>query len=126
LGSPVQVAVKVDGVGQGTTRYTAPALAKADLPRAKVEGFWGSSVAAVAAAVLAALLIGWVVFASARLLRPDVRSRIAEFVPDHAQPGPERSERRRQSQLLADAERQLEKSHWWGRFREDVDVAKIK
>jgi tight adherence protein B len=126
LGSPVQVAVKVDGVGQATTRYTAPVLSNADLPTAKVTGFWGSSVAAVLAAALAALLIGGIVFSGARILRPDVRSRIAEFAPGPAEQEVAPAERRRQSQLLADAERQLSKTPWWGRFKEDVDVAKVQ
>jgi tight adherence protein B len=127
LGAPVSVAVDVDGVGRATASYTAPVLPKSALPAAEVGGFWGSSIAVVVVTLLGALLIAWIVFAVSRLFRPDVRSRIAEFVPDRGTDEDVQSAgQRRQSQLLVDAERQLAKTDWWGRFKEDVDVAKIQ
>jgi tight adherence protein B len=125
LGAPVHVAVNVDGIGAATTSYTAPVLPRSALPAAKVDGFWGSSAATIVAALLGALLIGWIVFALSKLLRPDVRSRIAEFVPDRGETQEEAASQHRQSQVLADAERQLSKTPWWASFKEDVDVAKI-
>jgi tight adherence protein B len=72
------------------------------------------------------MLVGWAVFSGTRFLRPDVRSRIAEFVPDETATADKRVEPRRQPQLLVDAERQLSKARWWTSFKEDVEVAQIK
>jgi tight adherence protein B len=126
LGAGVNVAVTVSGLGTATAHYTAPALSRSDLPTAKVHGFWGSSFAAVAAAVLAALLIGGMVLIVTRLGRPDVRARIAEFAPDPVGGEIPTVQPKRQSTLLADAERRLSKTSWWSRVKEDADVAQIR
>ncbi len=124
----VQVAVVVDGLeGVATIGYHTPSGAgAADAPfhLSVGERFFGSEAGMVSAALFAALFVA---LAVAAILRPQTRTlrlRMAEFVTlaaaDDVEPGglPRPKVER--------AERSFERTRWWTRFKEELDLADIR
>lgn len=123
------VEVTVEGVsGVASSGYVSPALP--DTPagafhRPLAETFWRSPAAALGVSILSAVLLGIGLAAILRPRRPALRKRMAEFVSvapaaDDRRPGALRTDR-----VLAGAERSLERTAWWGRFKEELEIARI-
>ena len=124
----VRVAVVVEGVdGFAGIEYRTPALPEepgAPFHRSAAERFLRSAAGMVAVAAAAALLIA---LGIAVLMRPRARTlrrRMAEFVT-LAAPEAEAQRARQRELLLARAEKSFERARWWGRFKQDLELADI-
>jgi tight adherence protein B len=125
----VTVEVTVDGIaGLASHEYVSPALPKAPAEpfhRTFGETFWRSPAAALAVSIVSAFLLGIGLAALLRPRRPALRKRMAEFV-SLAVPGEERRQSSlRTDKVLAGAERSLERTAWWVRFQEELEIARI-
>jgi tight adherence protein B len=125
----VHVAVVVEGVeGFAGTEYMTPALPSepgAPFHRSAVERFLRSPAGMVSAAAFAALFVA---LAVAALVRPRARTlqrRMAEFVT-LAVPEAEAERVRQRELMLARAEKSFERTRWWARFKQDLELADIR
>jgi tight adherence protein B len=124
----VVVAVKVVGVtGVATVGYVTPSAALNPVPpyhRPFVERFVRSAGGMLVAGVVPALLVAGAVLLLLRPKRPALRRRMAEFISlVEARDGKGGSGRR--DQFLNRAERSFEKTRWWARFKEELEIAEI-
>ena len=125
----VRVTVTVDGVaGSASDAYQAPPLppgAGSPFHHSLPETFWRSGAAMLVVSVASAIFLA---FGALILVRPrprTLRKRMAEFV-SVAAPGEERRQGVvRSESVLANAEKSFERTKWWGRFKQDLDVAGI-
>ena len=127
--SDVHVAVRVSGVeGIATNLYTSPPLDATPSPpyhQSLAERFWRSPAGMLAVAVVCALLTGIVLVALLRPRQRTLRRRMEEFVslPVRQDEG----ESARGTELvLAQAEKSFERTRWWARFKEDLELGKVK
>lgn len=123
----VEVAVTVDGVEDfAATAYTTPALAEGSpgpFHRSFAERFLRSAGGMLFVAAASALLVG---LAAAALLRPRARTlrrRMAQFVSIVAAEGADRGKQR--DLFLQRAEKSMERTRWWARFKADLELADI-
>jgi tight adherence protein B len=123
----VHVVVRVAGVkGAAEASYrtpTLPANAAGPYRRPLDERFWVSPFAMVSVAAGSALLVTLALFALLRRRRPDVRRRLAQFV-SLAEPG-ESSPSHRLGPI-GPAGRVAERTQWWGRFKEDLEIGRVR
>lgn len=122
-GGVVQVFVEISGQGSSRSAYSAP-RPSATARGSMLERFLSSSWSIAVVALLAASLL----FAGALVLlrgsRPSLRERIGAFVTH--EDGVEAAEPRTAlSGLLARTERSFERTRWWARFREELEIAEI-
>jgi tight adherence protein B len=130
LGSKVRVSVLVSGIGSAALAgYAAPPLSAPSFRtyhRGSAESFWTSSFTMI---VFSALAIGLVVFCIVVLLRPRRRTfqkRLAEFV-SLAHPSDGTSLTSRDSSPTPDPPASaVERSKFWQRFVEEVELADIE
>jgi tight adherence protein B len=127
--SDVHVAVRVTGVdGIATSVYTSPSLdATANPPyhHSLAERFWRSPAGMLTVAAVCALLTGLVLMALLRPRRRTLRRRMAEFV---SLPVPARNEddnARGTELVLAQAEKSFERTRWWSRFKEELELGEV-
>ena len=126
----VDVAVKVAGVpGLATADYTTPALSVTAAPpfqRPAEETFWRSRAAVLAVSLIAGLLLA---LALVLLLRPRSRTRALQDRIDAFVPTSERrvsvSLSAAADRLLQSTEKSLERTSWWPKVRQDLEVARI-
>jgi tight adherence protein B len=124
----VKVAVVVRGVeGVATIDYTSPSLSEGPQPpfhRSAMEKFLrsgvGMLVAALGSALFAAVAFGVLVRRRPRT----IRKRLAEFVT--IAPESEHDERTSTDVVLGAAQRPLEDSRWWKRFKEELEIAGVR
>jgi len=125
------VRVKVSAPGLSDTaedRYVTPELEAKPLPPFHPSlgyRFWRSP-----AALLAAVLIPAALAAAALilLLRPrgrSLRTRMSQFVAS-APPKPAKDTQAVAAKVFAGTEKGLERTRWWTRFKEDVELADIR
>jgi tight adherence protein B len=126
LGQTVHVEVTAPGL-VATSDYLAPAVpATAGETNAK-KNFWASSLVLVLVSLIGALLIG-IAVAALLLLRPrndSVAKRIREFAPAGREPEEDRRPATK-GKMLVEAEQSLEQMKWWGRVKEELDIARVK
>jgi tight adherence protein B len=128
-GKRVAVAVTVDGIPQGASLvYDTPQPPwRVGVKHAtSSKSFWVSSLAVVIVSSGAALLLalGILVFLAPRLRRGGLRRRVGEFTPsDVAESGHVGGAAA--SSPLPILERMLERTRWWDRFKEEVEIARI-
>jgi tight adherence protein B len=124
----VKVAVSIRGFdGIATSAYVTPAIGdglQGAYRRSLADTFWRSPLAMLIASGLSALLLA---IGSMVVLRPrnrTVRRRLADFVslplPDADRKGA------RTDVVLAQAEKSFEQRPWWGRFKNDLELAQIR
>jgi tight adherence protein B len=124
----VHVHVDVRGFAGGSDvsyRTPAPAGSGGVYHRPFSEWFWRSNLALAATILVCSLLIGWVVSTALRPRRTSLRSRMAEFVTLR-RPKADRKQSSVFAQKISDgADRSLERTRWWLRFKEALEVADI-
>jgi tight adherence protein B len=125
----VHVSVVVEGVeGFAGTEYMTPALPDepgAPFHRSAAERFLRSPAGMVSVAAFAAFFVA---LAVAALVRPRARTlqrRMAEFVT-LALPEAEAERVRQHELMLARAEKSFERTRWWARFKQDLELADIQ
>jgi tight adherence protein B len=124
----IRVQITIRGVdGKATAMYTAPPLptvSDAPFQRSFLSRFLESPVAMILVALLTAALLG---VGIATLLRPRPRTlgrRMADFVS--VRTNAEDEARPVAGRLLASAEKSLEATKWWIRFKDKVELAEIR
>jgi tight adherence protein B len=127
-GEALTVEVQVAGVaGVAQDRYVVPATGPSGA-KAEEGGFWKATWTMLGAIGVVAALLGLSLFALARPQRETVRDRLARFVEvrgDSEDPA-SRRDREVHGGLRAPVERALDGQQWWERFKEELDVARIK
>ncbi|HZB35656.1 MAG TPA: VWA domain-containing protein [Gaiellaceae bacterium] len=127
----VRVAVRIEGIsGLAVSGYTTPRTSRgpSEPYRASAVGrVLQSPLTMLVVALLTAGLLGLAVLAVIRPRRRTLRRRMAEFVSVHASPtGPNAPKGRITSRVLVGAERSLEATRWWARFKETLELAEIR
>ena len=127
--SEVHVSVRVDGFeGIASSVYTSPALDTTPRPpyrRSLAEQFWQSPAGMVAVAAVCALITGLVLTAVLRPRRRTLRRRMAEFV---SLPVPRRNDEesaRKAELVLSQAEKSFERTRWWTRFKQELELGEV-
>jgi tight adherence protein B len=123
------VEVQVAGVaGVARDRYVVPATVAGGAKPAERGSFWKATWTMLGAIVIVAVLLGLSLFALARPQRETVRDRLTRFVQvrgDSEDPSSRRDREARRG-LRPAVERALDGQQWWERFKEELDVARIK
>jgi tight adherence protein B len=126
----VVVEVVISGVeGSASTRYTTPALPTKPTPpyrRSLDATVWQSPLTMIVASLVTALLLVGALLTLFNPRRATFRNRMAGFVSMS-----DRDEQARRSTLLTDkvlqsAEKSLERTMWWSRFKEELEIAEIR
>jgi tight adherence protein B len=126
----VHVAIRVRGVpGVAVTGYSTPGRAAFELQapfhRTLSYHFWRSPLTLLFVIFMTAFLIAFCVVAVVRPRSRTLRKRMAEFVS--VSPAEQRgSAGRMTSRVFVGAERSLEATRWWGRFKESLELAQIR
>ncbi len=127
-GTLVHVHVDVPGFAGGsdvTYRTPAPARSGGVYHRPFSQWFWRSNLALASTVLVCSLLIGWIVSAALRPRQTSLRTRMAEFVTLR-RPKTDRKQSSVFAQKISDgADRSLERTRWWLRFKEELEVADI-
>jgi tight adherence protein B len=126
---PVRVAVSVNGApGRVTTAYRTPALsiAKPAPPGTYHEGIgnriWGSPITMIVLALLGAAVIAFLTISILQPKRSGLPARMAEFVSIR---GLQR-DKGQAAETAAGEEAAPERSNFWARFEEVLEIADIK
>jgi tight adherence protein B len=127
----VRVAVRVKGLsGLAVSGYTTPRTSQSPPGpyRPSAAGrVLQSPLTMLVVALLTAGLLGLAVLALVRPRRRTLRRRMAEFVSVHTGPtDPDAPKGRITSRVLVGAERSLEATRWWARFKETLELAEIR
>jgi tight adherence protein B len=127
----IEVQVVVQGVegAAATARYTTPALPAKPTPpyhRSLETTLWTSPLAMIAASIVTTLLLVGALLVLVNPRRATFRKRMAEFVSMQA--GDEQTRRRTllTEKVLQSAEKSLERTRWWSRFKEELEIAEIR
>jgi tight adherence protein B len=127
-GHRVEVSISVDGVAQvGGLTYETPATRMVAGPqREPHKSFWVSSLALVVFACSAASVLGFGFFAFLvpYLRRARLQQRVREFTVTTVPDVPEAADT--PSSSPSGLERLFERTRWWGQFKTDVDVARMR
>ncbi len=125
-GRAVTVAVQVPGVdGVATMRYRVPGGTSFVLVE---DSFWTSTLGILATTLLCALLlaIGIAILLVRRHRRPDLRERVRGFVSSLGEVASSAEIVVTGDAPRGAAERSLERTRWWARFKEDCEIARIE
>jgi len=126
----VRVVVAVAGAGTATTGYRTPALDLTPNPpyhESFEQRFWASPISMLLAVLMSTLLIVGALTALVRRRNPTLRRRMAEFVSVATSGGSSGADRTSiTAHVFRGAERSLARMSWWPRFKEELDVAKIR
>lgn len=127
----VRVRIRVDRVpGAARAGYKTPALPRLVAPpyaRSATERVWASTLMMILIALAVAALLATITL---RVIRPRGRgvvARLSEFV-SIVGPAPTQKERGTPitEAVFTNAERSLEKTSWWPRFKFELDIADVK
>jgi tight adherence protein B len=129
-GQSIEVQVLLeDGTWSATSTYTTPSLPTRPAPPyhpALDTTLWSSPVTMIVASLLAAALMMGAFLAIFKPRKESLRGRMSGFV---AMPNRDEQTRRRPlltERMLESAERGLEHTRWWSRFKEELEIAQIK
>jgi tight adherence protein B len=127
----VRVAVRIEGVdGLAVSGYNSPRVSRdpsGPFRESALSRLWQSAMTMVFVALIAAGLFALSVFVVFRPRSRTLVKRMAEFVSLHS--GPSGSDARREriaSRVLVGADRSLEATAWWARFKETLELAEIR
>ncbi len=128
-GVDVEVQVLVEGSEvPATSTYLTPSLPtepSAPYHRSLNDTVWESPVTMVVASLLAACLVMGAFLAVFKRRKTTLRSRMAGFVSLSA-PDEEKRRRALTGKVLESAERSLERTQWWARFKEELEIAEVR
>jgi tight adherence protein B len=125
-GEKVHVAVRVPGFpGIAATTYATPTAGSLEAPfeRSPLDIFLRSPAAMIVAALVSATLVATALILLVRPRNRPLQKRMAEFVslaPSEAQKGEKRTD------VLTLAEKSFEQTKWWARFKEELEIARIR
>jgi tight adherence protein B len=129
-GQSIEVEVIVDGAEvSATSSYTTPSLpTKASPPYHPSVGttLWRSPLTMIVASLVIGLLLVGGILALLNPRKSTLRKRMGGFVSLEA---PEEQTRRRTlltEKVMAGAEKSLERTRWWSRFKEEIEIAEIR
>src|SRR5215210_5640249 len=127
----VRVAVHVAGIqGLGMTGYTTPRTrsdARGPYHQSTLSQVFQSPLTMLVVTLIIAGLLAFTVFSVIAPRRKTLRTRMAEFVSMRTGPTTkQQSHGRVGSRVLVGAERSLEATAWWGRFKERLELAEIR
>jgi tight adherence protein B len=126
----VSVEVRVAGFrGGARSEYVSPPLATTPVPPFHPSigaTFWRSTLAMVVAGLLCALLVGGMTSLFLRSRRPTVRARMAQFVTLQEKEPRERRSGSLTEKVLDGTERSLQRTPWWERFTEELEIAEVR
>lgn len=124
-GVNVEVQVIVEGSeGSVTSSYLTPTLPTEASPpyhRSLNSTLWQSPLTMIVASLLAACLVMGAFLAVFKRRKGTFQTRMAGFV---SLPPPE-EEKRRRALLTGRVERSLERTQWWARFKEELQIAEV-
>ena len=131
VSSKVRVAVRVADInGLAVSGYTSPSVATSPsgpFRPSPVGRVLQSPLTMFVVALLTAGLFGLALLALIRPRGRTLRRRMAEFVSVHTGPGDAGAPKARiTSRVLVGAERSLEATRWWARFKETLELAEIR
>ena len=126
----VRVAVRILGVpGVVVTGYSTPGGTAGELGgpfhRSLADRFWRSPLTMLLVIAMTAFLVGFCIVAVMRPRARTLRRRMAEFVSLRTEEQG-RVGGRITSRVFVGAERSLEMTRWWGRFKESLELAQIR
>jgi tight adherence protein B len=127
----VQVAVRIKGIsGLAVSGYTTPRSSRGPSEPYRPSAasrILQSPLTMLVVALMTAGLLGFAVLTVIRPRRRTLRRRMAEFVSVHAAP-PDAGARKGwiTGRVLVGAERSLEATKWWARFKETLELAEIR
>jgi tight adherence protein B len=129
-GVNVEVEVLIDG-GEvsATTSYVTPTLPTKESPpyhKSLNTTLWQSPLAMIVVSLLGACLIAGAFLALFSRNKATLRSRMTGFV---SLPAADDEKRRRAlltGRVLASAEKSLERTRWWARFKEELEIAEVQ
>jgi tight adherence protein B len=124
-GDTVHVSVQVQGLpGVATSVYATPAAGAPEGPfhHSAFDRFLRSGLSMLVAALISAVLVATALVLLVRPRNRTVRRRMAEFVS--VAPAEDKAEAR--TDVLARAEKSIEQTKWWGRFKEKLEIANIR
>jgi len=126
----VAVTVKVVGVhGSAAASYMTPQLPVHPAPpyhRSLAATFWTSAFGMLAVTTLASVLIALAVVAVLRPKRRTLRHRMAEFVSLPVRRAIRRASPILSGRVLEGADASLERTRWWTRFKEELELAGVR
>jgi tight adherence protein B len=120
-GRPVDLKVKVAGIGATSAGYVAPTVAGpgAVFHRSAADRIWQSVFTMIAIALLAPALVAAAIVVPIRH-RSTVRARVSDYVSM-----PEREGEALVSRVFTGTERSLEQTRWWQRFKDALQFADV-
>jgi tight adherence protein B len=121
------VEARVSGIGMARTTYLTPETPRSvgAYERSVADSFWTSTPALVLVSLVCALPFGFILVAFIRRRKGTVLTRLARFV-SMSQPAEEkRAATVFQEQVLSGAEKSLEQTRWWPRFKEELEIASV-
>jgi tight adherence protein B len=125
----VTVNVTIDGLeGVAVAGYATPALSIKPAPPFHPSlpyTFWRSTLAMVVVSFLGALLVGAALVAILRPTKRSLRARMSEFVSIYL-PERQKANTALPERVFVGAERSLERTRWWTKFKEEIIFAGIR
>jgi tight adherence protein B len=126
----VRVAVRIEGIpGLALSGYNSPRVAAGAAEPYKasaIDRFLRSPLTMIVVALLAAGLLGLGVLTVLRPPRRTLAKRMAEFVSVHPARSDSEAKTALTSRVFVGAERSLEATKWWSRFKEQLELAEIR
>jgi tight adherence protein B len=126
----VRVAVRVTDVpGVAVSGYTTPHVARrasGPFRESALSRVWRSPLTMLVVALMTAGLLGLALLAVIRPRGRTLRSRMSEFVSIRTAPLEADGKGMMASRVLVGAERSLEATRWWARFKETLELAQIR
>lgn len=130
LGEKVQVEVQIEGLaGAARSGYATPPLEMPPLQayhKGFGNSFWGSPFTMIVVSVFAIGLVAFCLFLLLMPRRRTLQRRLAEFVSLAEASDGSSIGGALQTGFLNTTEKSLERSQWWGRFVEEVELAEIR
>jgi len=125
----IRVVLTIDGGRTvATTGYVTPPLAVAAAPvfrHSLWDRFWASTPTMVVVGFASALLVVLAIVGVIRPRRGTLRKRLAEFISLPVRDGNAKRQGPLSSRVIIGAERSLEGTRWWARFKEHLELAEI-
>jgi tight adherence protein B len=125
-GEKIHVSVRVPGFpGVASTAYVTPSSGSLEAPyhRSPLDVFLRSPVAMLVAALASASLVATALVLLVRPRGRPLQTRMAEFV---SLAPSENDKGQRRGDVLTRAEKSFEQTKWWTRFKEKLEIARIR